>query len=144
MVNTLIVDDTRETRVVLSLLVERAGGRVVGAVESAEAALKCLNTRSVDLVLTDFQMPGMLGDQLAVRIRATWPTTRIALISVLDDADLRAKSYAAGVDWVLSKPVMLTTLENVLRSAVFHRSRADGAGWPGTNPLPADQRGWER
>ncbi len=128
MVDTLIVDDTPETRIVLSLLVEHAGGRVLGAVGSAREALLWLEAQSVDLVLTDFQMPGMSGDVLAAKIREAWPATRVALISVLDDAALFAKSRAAGVDWLLAKPVLLETLEQVLRGAALHRSRAAARG----------------
>ena len=126
MVKTLVVDDTEDTRLVLSQMIEQVGGRVVGQVASGAEALTWLEQQDVDLVLTDFQMPEMRGDVLVSRIRAQWPTVRIAMISVLADADIEARAQAAGVHWLLSKPVTLAQLEQVVRGAVSHSSRWSG------------------
>lgn len=126
MVKTLIVDDTEDTRQVLSQMVEQVGGRVVGQAASGDEALAWLDHQLLDLVLTDYQMPGMRGDELAARIRGQWPGVRIAMISVLADADINAKARAAGVDWLLSKPVALRELERVVLGAAAHRSRVSG------------------
>lgn len=123
MVKTLVVDDTEDTRLVLSQMIEQVGGRVVGQVASGAEALTWLEQQGVDLVLTDFQMPAMRGDILVSRIRAQWPMVRIAMISVLADADIAARAQAAGVHWLLSKPVTLAQLEQVVRGAVSHNSR---------------------
>lgn len=121
---TLIVDDSEDTRWVLTQLVEYAGGTVVGQVSSAEEALSWLRGQSVDLVVTDYQMPGLMGDELARQIRRQWPRIRVALISVVSDGDLSERAKSAGVEWVLSKPVTVAVMQNVLQSAIVHGSRA--------------------
>lgn len=126
MVKTLVVDDTEDTRMVLSQMVEQVGGKVVAQAASAVEALVWLDHHGVDLVLTDFQMPEMRGDVLVSRIRAQWPTVQTAMISVLADADIAARAQAAGVHWLLSKPVTLVQLEQVVRGAVSHSSRWSG------------------
>ncbi|NMP22728.1 response regulator [Sulfobacillus harzensis] len=113
MVRTLIVDDTLETRMVLQKLVEAAGGRVIGAVASGEEALRWLAQNAVHLVLTDYQMPGLLGDELASAIKEKWPQTVVAMITVLDNERLR---HAPGIGWIMSKPVTLKTMEQLLRA----------------------------
>ncbi len=127
MVRTLIVDDTQETRTVLSQITTLAGGVVVGDVATGMEALVWLANHPVDLVITDFQMPGMPGDVLATQIRAQWPDVRIAMISVLADADIDAKAKAAGVHWLLSKPVTVDQIERVIRGSTGHGSRLSGA-----------------
>ncbi|WP_433968814.1 Hpt domain-containing response regulator [Tunturiibacter gelidiferens] len=69
-VQILIVDDDELSREVLMLLVERAGYEVE-AVESGDAALAHVQrVRPLpEVVLTDMQMPGTAGDELARRLR---------------------------------------------------------------------------
>ncbi|AEJ40503.1 response regulator receiver protein [Sulfobacillus acidophilus TPY] len=112
-----------ETRIVLAQLVKLAGGRVVAQASSAAEALEWLRNHRVDLVITDYQMPECRGDELAVMIRQSWPTTRIALVSVRHDADLTEKAQDAGVDWILAKPVGISTMEAIIRSVAGPTSR---------------------
>lgn len=114
MVRTLIVDDTEETRLVLERMIAVSGGSVAGMADSAEAALDWLADNPVDLVLTDYQMPGMRGDELAMRIKQLWPSTVVAMVTVLDNEELRR---ASGVGWLIGKPVAVGTMRQLLRAA---------------------------
>ncbi len=113
MVRTFIVDDTEETRSVLERMVVISGGFVAGTAASAEAALDWLSSHPVDLVLTDYQMPGMRGDELARRIKQLWPSTIVAMTTVLDSEELRR---APGVGWLIAKPVAVGTMRQLLRA----------------------------
>ena len=123
MVNTLIVDDTKETRIVLAQLVEQAGGRVVGDVASGPEALSWLQTHTAQLVITDFQMPGMNGVELAHAIRADYPDLRIALISVVGDAMVTPEDSLTSLDWILSKPTTVARMAEIIRNSTSHSSR---------------------
>lgn len=123
MVRTLVVDDTEETQIVLAQLIHLAGGQVVGQASTTEEALSWLATHAVDLVVTDFQMPGLPGDILAQQVRRRWPETRVALVSVRDDTELTERARVAEVDWLLSKPVTLETVEGLIRGSFRHASR---------------------
>ena len=62
----LIVDDEAQILSALERSLRREGYEIV-AVESAAAALRILDERHVDAILSDHKMPGMSGVQLLAR-----------------------------------------------------------------------------
>ncbi|MDF9795898.1 signal transduction histidine kinase/FixJ family two-component response regulator/HPt (histidine-containing phosphotransfer) domain-containing protein [Catalinimonas alkaloidigena] len=66
----LIIDDDQLNTKLLTLLMEKRGVQSYIA-HSGEEGLQILKDRSVDLVFTDLQMPGMHGDEVAAHIRAS-------------------------------------------------------------------------
>jgi len=62
------------------LLLEELGYGVQIA-EGGEEALELLSGGSIDVVVTDYRMPGMDGSELIRRIRALNPDARIILLS---------------------------------------------------------------
>ena len=72
----LLVDDDQRVRETVRMMLERAGHRVVEA-ESAEDAINQFNTMdSVDLLVSDLQMPGLSGLELFDRLVARLPSLR--------------------------------------------------------------------
>ena len=69
-IQILVVDDDDVSREVLALLLQRMGYAVETA-ESGDAALLHLQTTNLlpQLVLTDLQMPGTTGSELALQLR---------------------------------------------------------------------------
>lgn len=64
-----------------------------------------------DLILIDWQMPGMNGVETARKIREyTGDSVPMILISAYDWADFEAEARAAGIDGFLSKPLFKSTL----------------------------------
>ncbi len=115
-ITTLIVDDTEETREVLSMLVAQAGAQSIRTAPDGPTALALLETQAVDLVFTDYQMPGMDGIQLSRELRRRYPRTTLVMITVLDDPELRRQAALAGVDMFLPKPITLETLDTLIAS----------------------------
>lgn len=77
----LIVEDDPDVRALAAVLLEETSLDVV-EVESAEAALKCLQERGgeVAMMFADVRLPGeMDGVQLAKAACKLWPTIRIVL-----------------------------------------------------------------
>ncbi len=116
----LVVEDVAVARMVTATRLRRAGHRVA-TVESAEAALRELASAPFDLVLTDLNLPGMNGAELAARIREAGGTLAaipvVALtagISAEDAAEVRR----AGVRRVLTKPIDAAALERAMAAAV--------------------------
>ena len=71
-VRVLVVDDVRLVLTSLRRLLERAGFEVEAA-ESGADALALLGRTEVDVVLSDFMMPGMNGIELLREVAAKWP-----------------------------------------------------------------------
>jgi two-component system, cell cycle sensor histidine kinase and response regulator CckA len=78
----LLVDDDAQVREFTALSLSRAQFSVIQA-HSGEAALEIYERRrnEIDLVLTDMVMPGLFGDQMALRLWETNPHLPIVFMS---------------------------------------------------------------
>jgi CheY-like chemotaxis protein len=80
----LCVDDERISLMIRSRVLEKAGHDVIPA-RSASEALEILQSRPVDLVLTDLLMPGMNGADLAREVKRQNPTLPVVLFSGVNE-----------------------------------------------------------
>jgi len=109
----LVVDDEAVVRRAIKLLLEYDRHKV-WAVESGEAALAELAQRRFDLVITDFSMPGMHGDQLVARIRQQTPAQPIIMATAFAE-QYKVFGQAAGpVDALLLKPFSIKELREAI------------------------------
>lgn len=97
----LLVDDDELSRELLSLLLTDQGYSVLAA-ESGDEALRLL-PGGIDVVLTDIQMPGLSGDELARRLRAIAPQITLLAMSGSHPPPEQLRSY----DSFLMKPFTL-------------------------------------
>jgi diguanylate cyclase (GGDEF)-like protein len=74
----LLVDDSQQYLDSTSSLLERRGHRVLTA-SSGRAAIDCLRREHVDLVLLDFFMPGMTGEEVVKELRTFNPYAQVVL-----------------------------------------------------------------
>jgi CheY-like chemotaxis protein len=82
----LIVEDDRQVRDRI-VRVLRATGASVTAVADAEAALRFSETGSaIDVLVTDWALPGLDGLELARRLRSRHGSLAAVVVSGLDDA----------------------------------------------------------
>jgi signal transduction histidine kinase/CheY-like chemotaxis protein/ligand-binding sensor domain-containing protein len=88
--------------------------------ESGEEALGLLSQQQFDMVISDMQMPGMDGAQLAGKIKDVHPQLPIVLLSSIGDE--RNKKYQNLFDCVLAKPVKHHELNKVVISLFKDRS----------------------
>ncbi len=93
----LTVDDASTIRKMVSFTLRGAGHEVLESPDGADA-LVLLRTRSVDLVITDINMPSMDGLELTRRLRATpaMARTPIVLLTTESDPAKKAEGRAAG------------------------------------------------
>src|SRR5262249_473828 len=117
----LLVDDDVRVRTLLADMLEMLDHRVEMA-DSGEEALSLLAARSYDLVLTDFQLPGMDGAELYQRIEEQWARRagRGAFVTGRAPHDLGSRSGDASVP-ILGKPFTFETLEAAI-AAVLARA----------------------
>jgi CheY-like chemotaxis protein len=125
----LVVEDHADSAEFLRQFLESHGAEVLLAGDGIEA-LKSLESRIPDIVLTDIRMPRMDGLQLARQMKrhVQWARVPISAVTAYNTpADLRA-TLEAGFDGHLEKPInvdgLLTTVARlVTRSRARHRPR---------------------
>lgn len=115
----LVVDDSLVDRTLYVHMVEKWGYPVEVA-SDGEQAIEIIRSKRIQLVLADWQMPGMMGTDLCIRLRKLGLShyTYIILMSAQNAEEFLIKALDAGADDVLSKPVDNNELEARLQSAV--------------------------
>ena len=117
----LVVDDSETVRKLLTLTLKMKGYQTVTAGDGMEA-LERLAVGSVDLVITDLNMPEMDGYELVSTIRRQGPNKDIPVImlSTEGEEEDRRRGLDAGVDLYLTKPAspqqLLSSVEKLLVS----------------------------
>ena len=111
--NILIVDDDDAICETLSDILEALGYRTVVA-SDGEEAVACVQKEEFGLVLMDLRMPRMDGVQAYHEIRKRRPTLEAIMMTAYATGDLVQEALRAGVREVLSKPLAMDRLLNLI------------------------------
>jgi len=106
----LIVDDDSTIRSLLEDLLDVSDFETY-SVDSAEQALSMLKIKPFDIVITDHEMGGMDGSQLAQLIKSLYPEIFVIGIS---GNQTSSHFLAAGADVFLAKPLNFNELLKVI------------------------------
>ena len=88
--------------------------------QSAPLALQRINDagdRSLILILSDINMPGMSGLELLPKARAARPDVPIIMITAYGGAETKRKALENGTEALLTKPFGFATLRNEIERA---------------------------
>ena len=121
----LVVDDEESLRACLRMVLELEGIQVTEASNGAEA-LHLFALGEFDLVITDFQMPLMEGNELAVNLKRLAPSLPILMVTASGRARREAENP---VDALLSKPFDVAELRCTLRKLFSARQEPAQAGF---------------
>ena len=115
----LAVDDSASIRQMVSFTLKSAGYDVVEAVDGQDGLDKA-KSRSVNLVLTDQNMPRMDGLTLIKNLRATpqYASTPILMLTTESPDAMKAQGRAAGATGWLVKPFDPQKLIEVVRKVI--------------------------
>ena len=127
----VVVDDCSLIRDAVSALLEREGFGVA-AVPSGRELREIVETRPVDLVVVDLQMPGEDGYSLTRYLRETCDCGIIMLTGKADTTE-RVIGLEVGADDFVAKPYEARELVARVRS-VLRRSRGRNRAGDGTAP----------
>lgn len=128
----LAVDDDAMSRKLLSRVLKRLGHEVAEAEDGASALAK-FTKEPVQLVVTDWMMPGMTGLELTKRLRANTraPYAYVVVLTSVEGRQNWLKAMEAGVDDFLAKPVdpemlraRLSVAERILRLMAHNQTLA--------------------
>jgi len=101
----LVVDDNAANRDVLSRRLAREGHAVI-AVEDGDGALARLAAQPFDLVLLDFEMPGLKGIEVLERMKSQPGLASIPVVMISAGTDVRriASCLECGAEDYVAKP----------------------------------------
>lgn len=101
----LVVDDERLVADTLSLIFQRAGFKTYTAY-GAQEAQRLASVNAPDILLSDVDMPGVSGVDLAMSILANNPNCKVILFSGHASVSDLARAKAAGYEFpLLAKPI---------------------------------------
>lgn len=114
----MLVDDNADLLAMLARLVANLTSATVECHVSAESALAAFaaDPESYDLVITDFEMPGMDGVELCRRVRAISPTPKLFLTTG-SGLFSEAAALHQGFNALLNKPFPRFALQEKLAAA---------------------------
>jgi CheY-like chemotaxis protein len=122
----LLIDDDETTRELLTLLLAAEGWTVTEAASGEEAVALAPST-SPEVILSDLQMPGLSGEQLASHLRSACPDKPVLLAMTATP-----KGNVPGYDAMLTKPFapsevrrVCTTLANAHATPSQHDQAID-------------------
>ncbi|MHC4163270.1 MAG: sigma-54-dependent transcriptional regulator [Planctomycetota bacterium] len=116
----LVVDDDRNTRETLKRGLSRAGYDVLTA-EDGSKAVPVLQEREVDLLITDYKMPGIDGLRLAATATVVRPHVAVIMISAFANVDTAVSAIKQGIFDVIEKPVKMRDVKKAAARALETR-----------------------
>jgi len=112
----LVVDDSEAVRSFIAGLL-RCEGYAVSEACDGEEALRRVREEPFDVVVTDFQMPGLNGLEMMAQMREQDDQTPVIIVSGLE-TDLSRLAVELGAYAWMSKPLSSHMLLDIVRSAV--------------------------
>lgn len=111
----LAVDDSKTMRDMINFTLEGAGYDVTLAVDGSDGFLK-LKDNSIDLIITDINMPIMNGIELIEKIRTdgSYRSTPILILTTEAGSELKQQGQAAGATGWIVKPFVPEKLLKVV------------------------------
>ena len=110
----LVVDDEPMVCEAVKMLLEFDGHQVVTAVNGNEA-LALFDDGRFDVVITDYTMPGMKGDELALALKARLPAQPVIMLTAHAEMIKTVAVPLKGVDQLVSKPFQFQDLREAIQ-----------------------------
>ena len=124
--NILLVDDDRNLVTTLSYGLRKAMGKVTSVTVcfSGPEALSMLATQRFDVVISDFNMPGMSGLELLNKIRQDHRETILVLITAYGADTLEEEVHRLGIGYI-TKPFGLSLLVQFIHDLIRGEEKGD-------------------
>lgn len=127
MATILCVDDEASSVLILEDTLQRAGHRTVG-VHNVQAALNVLSRGGVDLVISDYRMPGATGLEFLGEMDRAGLDVPLIMVTGYGSIEHAVASIKAGAIDYITKPVRPAQLELAVEQALeFARLKRENA-----------------
>lgn len=116
--NVLIVDDEAIIREMLQIELEEEYN--VFTAEDASTAFNVLEEKSIDLIISDINMPGIQGFELLRKVKESYPGSKTALITAYNVNDYIRMAKENDISNIISKstPFNFDEFDSIVRNLV--------------------------
>ncbi|MGI2049491.1 response regulator transcription factor [Shewanella oncorhynchi] len=114
----LLAEDQAMVRGALAALLTLAGSFSITQASDGDEALSLLKQQSFDLLLTDIEMPGRTGLELATWLKEQHSQTKVVVITTFGRAGYIKRAIEAGVGGFLLKDAPSETLVNAIQQVM--------------------------
>ena len=145
MIRIVLAEDQAMVRGAMSaLLTLEPDFTVVAAVGDGNAALTAVTERRPDVLVTDIEMPGLSGLEVAQQIHARKLQVRVVIVTTFARAGYLQRALSAGVAGYLLKDAPSDQLASGIRRVTEGKRAIDPelalAGWTEGDPLTDRER----
>lgn len=119
----LLVDDERENLRSLGEILHRFGYAVIAEPDAASALSVIRNGTPIDLVITDYRMPGVDGLEFLIHLKRILPNVPVIMLTAYGAVETYLKSLSLGVFEYVNKPVKAKELARIVKAALESASK---------------------
>lgn len=112
----LVIDDMESFRYLLQMMLKEHN--VITATDGEEG-LKIFFRNNFDLVITDRNMPGMLGEEVIRKVKLSNPQIKTILMSAIGEEgeeEVRLVAKAAGADHFIDKNSLFSEIDSTIKN----------------------------
>ena len=118
----LFVDGDEWVRDSLSLFFEADRHHFL-ALETAEEAIRILNSQRYDIIISDYRLPDMDGVELLRLVTESHPYAMKILVTAYGDRDIVSEADRMGIDDFIEKPFTTEVIKGSLEQLIEKRAK---------------------
>ena len=119
--NILVIDDEAAQRDVLAGYLKKKDYKIFSA-SSGKEGIEVARTNPVDIILSDFKMPGLSGLDVLEQVKKINPEISFVIVTAFGTVENAVKAMRLGAFDYISKPVDLDELDLMIERIIEHKN----------------------